>query len=91
MRWLAVPIVLVLAGCAAHYTPASVAEPYGFLMGIWHGFVSPYAMLTNLISWLAALVGFDLLRFIEVLGRPNTGLWYYRGFVLGLLPYLGSA
>ena len=91
MRWLAVPLACVLAGCAAHYTPAAIAEPYGLSLGIWHGFVAPYALLTNLVSWLAGLCGFELFRSIEVVGRPNTGFSYYCGFVLGLLPYFGGA
>lgn len=75
---------LLLAGCAAHYTAESVADPYGFFSGIWHGLVFPFALLANLISWLASLIGISFLDSIQIIGRPNTGFWYYTGFVLGL-------
>ena len=54
-----------------------------------HGWFCPVAPLVNLMSWLAGLAGFDFLSGIEVIGRPNTGAWYYGGFVVGLLS-LGS-
>ena len=77
--------LLLLASCAHHYTPEAVAEPYGFFSGIWHGFVFPYALLAILASWLLSLVGIDFLSHIEIIGRPNTGMFfYYVGFLLGL-------
>jgi hypothetical protein len=89
---LTVGLLLLVAGCAHHYTSESVAEPYGFLSGIWHGIVFTYALLTNVVSWLCSLAGFDLLSSIEIIGRPNTGvLFYYVGFVLGLCAYGGAA
>lgn len=91
MRWLALLLLCGLAGCAKHYTADSVSDPYGFFSGIWHGLVCPYALLTNLLSWLASLAGFDLLQSIEVVGQPNTGFWYYCGFVFGLVPYAGGS
>jgi hypothetical protein len=75
---------LILAGCAAHYTPEAVADPYGFFSGIWHGMLCPLALLANLVSWIAALLGFSVFESIEIIGRPNTGFWYYVGFVMGL-------
>ena len=53
--------------------------------GIWHGIVFPYALLTNLVSWLLSLFGVEFLSNIELIGRPNTGVFfYYVGFALGL-------
>ena len=77
-------LVLVLAGCAAHYTAEAVADPYGFFSGIWHGIIFPFALIANILSWLLSFVGIAFLQDVEIIGRPNTGLWYYVGFALGL-------
>jgi hypothetical protein len=53
--------------------------------------VFPYALFTNLLSWLLSLVGISFLSNIEIVGRPNTGLIYYVGFFLGLGVYGGGA
>jgi len=86
--YAAVP--LLFAGCAAHYGPGAEGDPYGFLAGLWHGLVCPYAILANLVSWLCGLFGFELWRSIEIIGRPNSGFLYYVGFLLGFLPYKGA-
>ena len=91
MRWLTLLVVCALSGCARHYTGDALTDPFGFWTGIWHGFVYNYALLTNITSWLAGLVGFELLQSIEIIGRPNSGFWYYCGFVLGLMPYGGGS
>lgn len=86
-------LALVLTGCAAHYTPEAVRDPYGVFSGIWHGFVFPWALLANLISWVLGLIGISFMGSIQIIGRPNTGVfWYYVGFALGLGSYsAGSA
>ena len=81
---------VALAGCAAHYTVDSLADPYGFFSGLWHGIVCPFALLTNVISWVLGLVGISFLESIQIIGRPNTGFWYYTGFVVGLCSYGGG-
>lgn len=82
---------VVITGCATHYTADAVADPYGIFSGIWHGIVFPLALLANLISWVAGLFGVSFLDSIQLIGRPNTGLWYYLGFALGLGAYGGGA
>ena len=84
--------MLLIAGCAHHYTPEIYAKPYGFFSGIWHGVIFPWALLTNLVSWLLSLFDIQLLSSIQIIGRPNTGLFfYYVGFLLGLSAYGGGA
>ena len=91
MRRLALMVMAAaLTGCAAHYTAESVADPYGFFSGLWHGIVFPFALVTNLISWLLSLVGFSFFESIEIIGRPNTGFWYYAGFLMGLCAWGGG-
>jgi len=85
-----IPLVL-LGGCATHYAPGIAADPYGFFSGIWHGIVWPYALLANLLSWLASLFGLSILDSIQLVGKPNTGFWYYVGFAFGLSTYGGAA
>lgn len=88
---LALAATCLLAGCATHYQPEDVRDPFGFLSGVWHGFILIYSIAVNLLSWLLGLLGIDLFQSIEIIGRPNTGFWYYVGFVLGLVPYLGGS
>lgn len=83
-------LLLAMTGCAAHYTPDAYADPYGLFSGIWHGFVSPFALAACVVSWLCSLLGVSFLDSIAIIGRPNTGLWYYAGFFLGICLY-GSA
>ena len=81
---------MLIGGCAHHYTEATVSDPYGFFWGIWHGVVFWFALLANIVSWLLALIGIDLLSDIQFVGRPNTGTPYYIGFTIGLLGSSGS-
>ena len=88
-------IVLLLSafvtGCAKHYANDAVQEPYGFFSGVWHGLFFVLTLMANLISWIFSLVGISFLDSIEIVGRPNTGFWYYVGFTIGVLTAGGSA
>ena len=57
-------VTLVLAGCAAHYAPDIVNDPYGFFSGIWHGMLFPWALLANVISWFAWVLNLSLFESI---------------------------
>jgi len=70
---------LVLAGssCAPgrndlEKTPDAEGRTAGFLLGLWHGFISPVTFIVSIFS--------RNVRFYEV---HNTGTWYNFGFVLG--------
>lgn len=78
-------LLLSLAGCAHHYTREASADPYGFLSGLWHGFIVCCSVLGVFISWCAGLFGIDVLSSVQIIGRPNTGFWYYVGFAVGIL------
>jgi hypothetical protein len=67
--------LLLLAACArqAPGTVSHAAETPGFLLGLWHGFVFPWA-------WIGSL--FD--PNIAVYAVPNDGGWYDFGFFLGI-------
>ena len=89
--WTVLPLLVLVTGCAAHYTNDAVQDPYGFFSGVWHGLIFFFALLATVISWACSLVGISLLDSIELIGRPNTGLWYYVGFAMGLISAGGSA
>lgn len=73
-----IAILLVLsAACAPgpnplKKTPDAEGKTAGFLMGLWHGLISP---VTFVISVFSSRVGI-----YEV---HNSGFWYNFGFVLG--------
>jgi hypothetical protein len=85
LLFLTVFTALVLTGCAAHYSAEAIDDPYGFFSGVWHGAIAALTITVNIISWLLALVGIDFLRDIQIIGRPNTGFFYYFGFVIGIV------
>lgn len=92
MRKVLIVIALLsLAGCAHHYSGSAVDDPYGFFSGVWHGMVFPFSLIANLISWVFSLFGFAIMQSIEIIGRPNTGFFYYAGFCLGLASLSGGA
>lgn len=82
---LVVGLLLAISGCARHYADVSYLDPYGFFSGIWHGILFPLTLCVNVMSWLISLIGINFLQDIEIIGRPNTGFFYYVGFVLGLV------
>ncbi len=66
---------LLLSACASQI-PAAVeqsGDAPGFLLGLWHGFIFPFA-------WIGSLFEPD----IAVYAVPNRGGWYDFGFFLGI-------
>jgi len=70
-NFVAFILLAMLTGCASHYS--GVAEPYGFFSGFWHGLIFEFS-----------LIGYLLFDNVYIMGEPNTGFFYYVGFVLGL-------
>ncbi len=76
--------ILSLCGCAEHWRIHD-DDPYGFFSGIWHGLIFPFSLCINIISWFCSLINVSFFRSIEIIGRPNTGFfWYYPGYLIGL-------
>ena len=72
----------VLGGCTAGTNPlevAAAAEPAGFLLGLWHGFISLFAFVASLF-----------LDGVGVYEVANNGNWYNFGFVLGAMSFYGG-
>jgi hypothetical protein len=72
-----------LSGCASHYAPETFADPYGFFSGLWHGAIAVLTITVNVISWLLSFIGISFFSDVQIIGRPNTGFFYYTGFVVG--------
>ena len=70
-----VGLLLLLAACARQVPDAveHTKNTPGFLWGMWHGFVFPFAWIGSLFS-----------PKIAVYAVPNNGGWYDFGFFLGV-------
>jgi len=68
-------IVLLVSACASQIDEGVMREggSPGFLLGLWHGFVFPFA-------WIGSLFDPD----IAVYAVPNNGGWYDFGFFIGV-------
>lgn len=77
VRRLALPtlLLLTLAACARQSPDAvsQAADTPGFLWGVWHGFIFPFAWIGSLFS-----------PNIAVYAVPNNGGWYDFGFFVGI-------
>ena len=70
-------LIFILSSCVAgpnklEKTPNEEGEVAGFLMGLWHGLISPVTFIISIFS--------NSIRFYEV---HNSGSWYNFGFVIG--------
>jgi len=74
-RLLVLPLMLLLAACAKQVPEAvsTAPETPGFLLGVLHGFIFPFA-------WIGSLFSPD----IAVYAVPNNGGWYDFGFFVGV-------
>lgn len=68
-------MILFLAACARQAPEAvqQAADAPGFLHGLWHGFIFPFAWIGSLFQ-----------PHIAVYAVPNNGGWYDFGFFLGI-------
>ena len=73
---LAVPIILLTA-CAVQSGPVVQSGAPGFWLGVWHGFVFPFAFIGSIFK-----------PDIAVYAVPNNGAWYNFGYFVGIV-FLG--
>ena len=71
-------LLLVLSSCAPGNEKFD-AEPAGFLMGLWHGFISLFTFIISLFK--------DNVTIYEI---ENTGKLYNLGFILGAMIFYGG-
>jgi hypothetical protein len=72
--FLCLAAILLLAGCAdaVNVQECLSDKPYGFLSGLWHGFIAPVSFIASLFSDSIAMYAIN-----------NNGGWYDFGFVIG--------
>ena len=73
---LAIPIILLTA-CAVQSGPVVQPGAPGFWLGVWHGFVFPFAFIGSIFK-----------PDIAVYAVPNNGAWYNFGYFVGIV-FLG--
>ena len=54
-------------------------KEYGFLWGFIHGFISPFVLIAKLLG-----------AHIGLYAEHNSGLFYWVGFILGIVVLLGG-
>ena len=72
-------------------------DPYGFFSGIWHGLLFPFALVFKVVLWCikgvlwiiylaSGVEAYLYLQYVDIylVGQPNTGLFYYVGYLIGL-------
>ncbi|MGE4584133.1 MAG: hypothetical protein AB7C91_05755 [Sphaerochaeta sp.] len=70
--------LFLLTSCFATVVENS-DHPAGFLLGIWHGWIAPIALIGRLFD--------PTIRIYEV---NNTGWWYEFGFYIAIISGFGT-
>ena len=67
-------LLILLSGCANNEAVKQclTGHTYGFLGGLWHGFIAPFDLF-GMLFW----------NDITVFAQNNNGAWYAFGFLLG--------
>lgn len=76
---ITIPVILLLASCAAGHSQFTADDPAGFLYGLWHGIIAVIALVIHIFN--------DNVIVYEV---NNTGGWYDFGFLLGVICIWGG-
>lgn len=74
LRYVILPAsILFLVSCATQPGVAEITPDVpGFLFGIWHGAIAPFALVASFFS--------D----VRIYAYPNSGIFYDCGYILGL-------
>jgi len=75
--FLILAAVAILSGCATQ-SPEQIADPPGFLYGLFHGFIIFFSFIISLFT--------DY----EIYAFPNNGGWYNFGYLLGVMMFFGG-
>lgn len=78
-HWLVLGMVIVVATSCTPGGKEFVDQPAGFLMGLWHGFITFFTFIISLFS--------DQVTIYEA---NNNGGWYNFGFILGISIFYGG-
>lgn len=72
-----VAAVLFFTGCATQ-SVGNIANPPGFLKGVFHGFILLFSFIASLFT--------DY----EIYAFPNAGGWYNFGYLVGVMLFFGG-
>lgn len=75
-----VALMLLVAGCARQAASTVAPEAPGFLHGVAHGFIFPFAFLASLV-----------IDDVAVYAVPNNGGWYDFGYFVGIVVLGGGS
>ena len=74
-----IPLMFLLASCAAGDIRFTSESPAGFWFGLWHGVISFISLIIHLFNGS-----------VTVYELNNTGGWYDFGFLLGVICIWGG-
>ena len=74
-----IPLMFLLASCAAGDIQFTSESPAGFWLGLWHGVISFISLIIHLFN-----------DGVTVYELNNTGGWYDFGFLLGVICIWGG-
>jgi hypothetical protein len=87
LTWIVLVLLVltIVAGCAPTTnqfkgTPSEHGGVAGFWLGLWQGFIAPFAFLVSLFK--------SNLNIYEV---HNNGAWYNFGYLFGLACFFGGS
>jgi hypothetical protein len=77
-------LAVVLTSCAPGAnsqldTPNAQGAIAGFWLGLWHGFIAPFAFVFSLFS-----------KTVEIYEVHNNGGWYDFGYLIGISAIFGG-
>jgi hypothetical protein len=70
-------LALALTACAVQSNAVAQPGAPGFWLGVWHGFIFPFAFIIGLFK-----------PDVAVYAVPNNGTWYDFGYFVGIV-FLG--
>ncbi len=76
---LALAVMFFVASCASQPAPLGIEGNPGFFLGLWHGFIAPFAIVGHIFDSDVRMYAF-----------PNSGGWYDFGFLLGICIWGGG-
>lgn len=74
-------LISILSSCAPAISldECLTSDSYGFLGGLWHGFIAPFSLVISIFKDSVAVYAVN-----------NNGGWYDFGFVLGAAIFFGG-
>ena len=69
--------LFALTACTAGSRTA--ADPAGFFLGIWHGWIAPFVLIISIFN-----------RDLMIYETHNIGFWYNLGFYIAIIGGFGS-